>query len=148
MRGQGKIFRLTAAFLLSIVGYAAVRPHQANGLDITGTYTCSQRSASTLEIKAEGSDYVVSLSGGSSPAAGAAAPADCYVRARGKLHGKTLTAEFVSIETDTFSYSAAQAEHEKRQLTIVFNPGSAEVVRADTFGYCGVDSNFVGHYQR
>jgi Protein of unknown function (DUF3313) len=64
------------------------------------------------------------------------------------LHGKTLTAEFVPLETEDTSYTAAEAKQEKRRLTIVFNPESAEVVQADTFGYCGLNFTFIGHYRR
>jgi hypothetical protein len=75
-------------------------------------------------------------------------PADCYIRAIGKLEGKTLVANFAPVEIETFSYSEDQAKQEKRRLEIVFSPDSAEVTRADTFGYCGLGASFLGHYRR
>ena len=88
------------------------------------------------------------LSGGSLEAAGAAAGADCYVKAIGTLQENTLAAKFAAIETDTFMYSETQAQEEKRRLEMTFGSDTAEVIHADTFGYCGLGVTFLGHYQR
>ena len=77
---------------------------------------------------------------------GAASAADCVVEARGELTGGVLRARFGPVETDGFSYGAAQAAEEGRTLEIVFEPQAAEVVAADTFGYCGLDAEFAGRY--
>ncbi len=126
----------------------AVSTSQESGLSITGTYTLTSDAAATLEIKAEGTHYEALLSGGSPQVAGAAAPADCYIRVMGKLQGNKLAGNFTAIETDTFMYSEAQAQEEKRKVEIIFDSDTAEVVRADTFGYCGLGANFMGHYLR
>lgn len=48
IRGCNNIVRVAAVSLLGI-GYEVVHPFQANGLDITGTYTCTQDPSATLE---------------------------------------------------------------------------------------------------
>lgn len=121
---------------------------QEADLDIAGMYVLWRDGSSTLEISAADSHYVASLAGGGSEAAGPAAPADCYVRAMGRLEGKILVADFAALQTETFSYSGAQAKKERRQLKIMFGPGIAEVISADTHGYCGLGASFVGHYHR
>jgi hypothetical protein len=115
---------------------------------IEGRYAFAGRIAATMEVKRDGERYAVALSGGSPRDAGAAAPADCAVRALGTVRDAALDAQFVGVETDTFAYSAARAKGEGRRLSIVFRPGGAEITRADTDGYCGLGATFVGPYQR
>jgi hypothetical protein len=116
--------------------------------DIEGRYVFAGTIAATLEISRDGDRYAVALSGGSPTNAGAAAPADCYVRAAGTLRDATLDAAFTSVDAETFTYSQTRAEREGRQLRIVFRASEAEVTRADTDGYCGLGATFVGSYQR
>ena len=116
--------------------------------DVAGKYVRSGESTSTLEVHADGDRYVAVLSGGGSAAAGPATPADCYVRAVGSIRGDTLVARFTTVETTVFSYDAAQAEREKRTVTIRFAAGDADVLSADTEGYCGLGATFLGHYRR
>ena len=104
--------------------------------------------ATTMNVRIEGSQYQVVLSGGGEESAGAASAADCFIRAIGKLQGNKLKAVFTAIETDTFSYSERKAIKEGRKLEVVFNPQGALVVHADTLGYCGLDATFEGKYQR
>ena len=115
--------------------------------DIAGRYRHDGPIAATLEIRPDGGRYLVRLEGGGSSQAGAASAADCVIEARGELRDATLRAPFGPVETDTFSYGAAQAADEGRRLEIVFEPGAAEVVAADTFGYCGLGADFAGHYR-
>lgn len=115
--------------------------------DIAGLYRHEGPIAATLEVRAEAGQYVVRLEGGGSSAAGAATPADCVIEARGDLNGAILRASFGPVETDTFSYSAAQAGREGRIVEIVFEPGAAEVVEAGTLGYCGWGAEFSGRYR-
>lgn len=118
------------------------------GLNITGNYTLTRNASTMLEVKREAPDFTVLLSGGSLKAAGAAAGADCYVRAIGTLQEDRLVGSFAAIETDTFMYSETQAQEEERRLEIKFDSDSAEVIHADTFGYCGLGVTFLGRYQR
>jgi hypothetical protein len=53
-----------------------------------------------------------------------------------------------TVETAVFSYDAAQAEREKRTVAIRFAAGDADVLSADTEGYCGLGATFLGHYRR
>jgi hypothetical protein len=116
--------------------------------DVAGQYRHEAPVAATLEVRQQGAQYVVRLEGGGSSAAGAAIPADCVIEARGALDGAVLRAPFGPVETDTFSYGAAQAAQEGRTVEIVFEPGVAEVVQAGTSGYCGWGAEFAGRYLR
>jgi hypothetical protein len=115
--------------------------------DIAGLYRHEGAIAATLEVRDQADQYVVRLEGGGSSAAGGATPADCVIEASGALAGAVLRARFGPVETDTFSYSAAQAAGEDRRLEIVFEPGAAAVVKADTLGYCGWGAEFAGRYR-
>jgi hypothetical protein len=115
--------------------------------DIAGLYRHAGAVAATLEVRPEGERYLVRLEGGGSSEAGAASAADCVIEARGELQGAVLRAPFGPVETDSFSYGAGQAADERRTVEIRFEPGAAEVVAADTFGYCGLGAEFAGRYQ-
>jgi hypothetical protein len=115
--------------------------------DIVGVYQYEGPVAATLEVRQEAGQYVVRLEGGGSSAEGPATAADCVVEARGDLDGVVLRARFGPVETDTFSYIAAQAESEARMVRIAFEPGAAQVIEADTLGYCGLDVEFSGRYR-
>jgi hypothetical protein len=132
------------ALALFWLGACAAAPPPAD--QIAGLYRHEGPNAATLEVRKEGEGYVVRLEGGGSSAAGAATPADCTVEARGALDGAVLQARFGAIETDTFSYGAVQAAREGRTVEIVFEPGAAEVIEADTLGYCGWRAAFSGRY--
>ncbi len=147
MKPISKTRSLLALVILSW-GLVSTYPVQAADVDITGSYTLSGKARAQLDIKAEGDHYVALLSGGGQEAAGPATAADCYIKAVGKLKNTTLVADFTAIETDTFSYSEAQAKQEKRQLKIRFNRNTAEVIDANTFGYCGMGADFSGRYRR
>ena len=114
--------------------------------DIVGVYQYEGPVAATLEVRHEAGQYVVRLEGGGSSAEGPATAADCVVEARGDLDGVVLRARFGPVETDTFSYGAAQAESEARMVRIAFEPGAAQVIEADTLGYCGLGVEFSGRY--
>jgi hypothetical protein len=115
--------------------------------DIVGVYQYEGPVAATLEVSHEAGQYVVRLEGGGSSAEGPATAADCVVEARGDLDGVVLRARFGPVETDTFSYGAAQAESEARMVRIAFEPGAAQVIEADTLGYCGLGVEFSGRYR-
>lgn len=117
---------------------------------LEGFYRAEGPASATLEVRrGPGGEYVVRLEGGSPPGLGAAAPADCTVEARGVPDGPTLRARFGPVETDTASYGADQAAREGRTVEIAFTDrGTAEVLAADTFGYCGLGAEFRGRYRR
>jgi hypothetical protein len=115
--------------------------------DIAGLYRHEGAIAATLEVRADAGQYVVRLEGGGSAAAQGASAADCVIEARGELDGAVLRAPFGPVETDTFSYSAAQAERESRVVEIVFEPGAAKVIEAGTLGYCGWGAELAGRYR-
>ena len=110
-------------------------------------YVSTGAVAATLDLRRVGDRYVVALSGGGSDQAGAAAAADCHVRAVGTLRDHTLDATFTGIETSTFAYSETRARREQRKLRLVFRPPNVEVTRADVEGYCGLGATFIGIYR-
>jgi hypothetical protein len=115
--------------------------------DIAGVYQHEGPVAATLEVRHEAGRYVVRLEGGGSAADRAATAADCFIEARGDLDGAVLHARFGPVETDIFSYGAAQAASEARMVRIAFEPGAAQVIQADTLGYCGLGAEFSGRYR-
>ena len=115
--------------------------------DVAGLYRHEGATAATLAVRQEAGQYVVRLEGGGSSTASAATPADCVIEARGDLNGAILRARFGPVATDTFSYGADQAGREGRTVEVVFEPGAAEVVEADTLGYCGWGAEFTGRYR-
>jgi hypothetical protein len=135
-----------AVFLLVLPLFPATSGTWAN--EISGTYRHAGTLLATIEVRRQTDDYLVRLEGGASPAAGAATPADCVIEARGTLKGDVLRARFGPIETGIFSYGVAQSEREGRVVEIVFEPGSARVVRADTLGYCGLEAEFASSYRK
>lgn len=134
--------RAAAAAALWLAACAA-----APAADVVGRYRHEGPTAAILEVRAAAGQYLVRLEGGGSPAAGAASAADCVIEARGDLDGAVLRAPFGPVETDTFSYGAADAAREGRMLEIAFAPGIAEVIEADTLGYCGWGAAFTGRYR-
>ena len=116
--------------------------------DVPGRYVFAGTTAATLEIRLDGDRHIVALSGGGAKDAGAAAPADCHVRAVGTRRDDALEAVFTGVETETFIYSEAQARREQRQLRLVFRATGVEVTRVDIDGYCGLGTAFVGLYRR
>jgi hypothetical protein len=142
--GSRRVGQIALAALCLIA--CAATPPPAD--DIAGLYRQEGPSAAMLEVRREGDQYGVRLEGGASSEAGAAAPADCVIQARGALDGAVLRAAFGPVETDTFAYGAAQAAREGRTVEIVFGPGAAEVVEAGTLGYCGWGAEFAGRYLR
>lgn len=99
-------------------------------------------------MRPDGVGYLIRLEGGSSPSAGASAPADCALEARGALEGSSLRARFGPIRTETLTYSADDAARENRSVEIAFGAGLAVVIAADTLGYCGLSTDFLGRYAR
>jgi hypothetical protein len=139
--------RLRGALLLPIVALALAAP-RTSADEIAGTYQHAGPTTATLEARRQANDYLIRLEGGASPVAGAATPADCVIEARGKPGGQVLRARFGPVETETFAYDEAQSESEARFVEIVFGPGSAKVVHADTLGYCGLEVEFAGTYRK
>ncbi len=133
------------ALIFAAQGCLAKKPVSS---PIYGIYVMAGNPSTTMEVRIEGSQYQVVLSGGGEESSGAASAADCFIRAIGKLQGNQLNAVFTAIEIDTFSYSERKAKREGRKLEVVFSPHVASLVHADTLGYCGLDATFEGKYQR
>jgi hypothetical protein len=139
--------RLRGVLLLPLVALALAAP-RTSADEIAGTYQHAGTVAATLEVRRQGDDYLIRLEGGASAVAGVAMPADCVIEAQGRPEGQVLRARFGPVETETFAYDQAQSESEARFVEIVFGPGSAKVVHADTLGYCGLEVEFAGAYRK
>lgn len=142
-------YRIAAATLLALtvswhLGYAV----ELASKEVSGIYEMVGNAGTTLQVKAKNGQLTLELFGGGMASAGAAVAADCLIVGQGKLEGNRLASTFSAVDTDTFSYSAAQAKTEDRKLEIIFEPGRAKVVRADTLGYCGLAAEFIGEYRR
>ena len=140
---SARLIRQIALAALWLVGCGGPPPAD----HIAGLYRHEGPIGATLEVRQEAGQYVIRLEGGGSAGAGAAAPAECVIEARGTLDGAVLQARFGPIETDTFSYGADQAAREGRTVAIMFEPGAAEVVAAGTLGYCAWGVEFAGRYR-
>ncbi len=137
---------LAAVLLAACTGRAW--SHYAPETAIVGKYHRAGATCVSLEVTRANNGFEAVITGGGPPADGGSAPADCIIRTRGQLREESLTAVFQAVSTEDFSYSEAQAVAERRRLIIAFAPGTAEVKRADTFGYCGLGSEFLGQYRR
>lgn len=136
------------AVLLAVLMLLLVAACGGSAPPIDGRYVSTGMATATLAIVRDGDRYIVTLSGGSPRNAGAAAPADCYVRAVGTVRDGVLEAMFGSADTTTMTYSDAQALREGRQLRLALQKNMIEVTRADTDGYCGLGATFIGVYRR
>ena len=114
--------------------------------DIVGVYQYEGRVAATLEVRHEAGQYVVRLEGGGSSAEGPATAADCVVEARGDLDGVVLRAGSAR-SRPTPSLTVRRRPSEARMVRIAFEPGAAQVIEADTLGYCGLGVEFSGRYR-
>ena len=138
-----------ALILLSVTTWAAPgRPQVTDERDIAGRYLRVGLASVSLEIERGLRDIRAVVSGGGPPRPSGAAAADCIIVAAGVIRDGQLRAIFEPIETDNFSYSHTTADAEKRELIVDFSPGVAEVKRADTLGYCGLDIDFLGTYRK
>jgi len=146
MLARSRVVLLAALLLGACPARAWSQP--SAGSDVIGDYRLVGEATVMLQVSTEQGAVRARLEGGGPPESGAAAPADCIVVAAGPLEDRLLSATFQPIETDDFSYSAAQARAEKRRLTIAFGPGTAEVKQADTYGYCGLGIEFRGLYRK
>ena len=133
------------ALIFASQGSLAKKPDSSSLFEM---YVMTGNPATTMDVRREGDQYQIVLSGGGEESAGAATAADCFIRAVGKLEGNRLAAVFTAIETDTFSYSEREATTKGRELEVVFRSQGASVVRADTLGYCGLGATFEGEYRR
>ncbi|MEI7995204.1 MAG: hypothetical protein WCH01_09915 [Methylococcaceae bacterium] len=139
--------QLRTAFIALMVvsqGSLAIPPDSSPFSD---SYVMAGNPATTMDVRREGDQYQIELSGGGDELAGAATAADCFIHAEGKREGNRLAAVFTALETDTFSFSEREARSENRKLEVVFEPEGASVVHADTFGYCGLGATFEGKYR-
>ena len=123
-------------------------PQYLNQTDVSGKYQRAGSASVVMEVRQDVNGVRATVYGGGPPSSGEAAAADCIVEAVGVIRDGQLRATFQPAETDNFSYSRAKAEAEKRQLVVVFSPGTADIKRIDTFGYCGLGINFLGRYNK
>lgn len=137
---------MLAALLLA--GNGGGRSAVSRPSDVAGIYRRDGPAIVVMTVAVHEAIVEVRLVGGGPPSSEGAAPADCLVRAAGRLHDQLLRAAFQPIETEDFSYGAAQARTENRRLVVAFASQTAEVEEADTEGYCGLGIEFRGTYRK
>jgi hypothetical protein len=135
---------LFVAACISWVPSAPARAEQA----IAGTYTHDGDIAATLVVHVNKGGGDVRLDGGGNRRAGASSAGDCSIHAVGPVTPAGIVADFRAVESDTMDYDETQARQEHRKIRITFSNRGAEVVSADTNGYCGLGADFTGHYTR
>lgn len=136
LAGDGGASRSAVSGVLDVAG------------DVTGAYRRVGPASVVMTVAGHAAEVEARLEGGGPPTSEGAAPADCVVRAIGRLHDGLLSAVFQPIETEDFSYGAAQARTENRRLVVAFAPQTAKVEEADTDGYCGLGIEFRGLYRK
>lgn len=112
----------------------------------TGTYAMQGDRRATLILAPAGAGWRVSLKGGSSPADGAGAAADCEIEAEGPLNGHTIDARVVPFEGTDLSVSARDLAARPALVRVDLTPPGA-IVSTDFQG-CGVGADLTGRYAR
>lgn len=111
-----------------------------------GVYTLRGDRRAVLTLAPVAAGWRVSLKGGSNPAGGAAAAADCEVEAEGPLRDQTITAKVVPFEGDNIAVSAQDLAARPARVTVGLTSGSAAVTT--DFQGCGVGADLSGRYER
>ena len=88
--------------------------------------------AATLEVRHEAGRCVVRLEGGGSSAKGLRPLPTASKGLRAMSMALSCVPGSAQVETDTFSYGAAQAESEARMVRIAFETGAAQVIGGPT----------------
>lgn len=120
-------------------------PQHAKG----GTYAMAPPATSELRVLAlpgRADEYRIEVHGGGDPGDGAAAGADCYAVAEGRLQGDLLSARFVPFESNDIGFDAAELAAKPRQLTLKLD-GDAAMLAGD-FDYCPMRTAMAGEYRR
>jgi hypothetical protein len=134
-------------FSFSIQTIADVRSNSGR-TTIAGRYISSNIPGNTMNITKRQNGYLVELEGGGEDSSAAGTSANCIIHAYGILKGNRMTATFEAVDTEIFQYTEEQAKSENRKLELKFVRGRANVLQADTLGYCGYGANFRGKYKR
>jgi hypothetical protein len=124
---------------------AGSAPEQTTAASPAGYAMQGDRRA-TLTLAPAGAGWRVSLKGGSSPADGAAAAADCEIEAEGPLNGQTIAAKVVPFEGTNLSVSAQDLAARPAGVKVDIAPQGA-IVSTDFQG-CGVGAVLSGRYVR
>jgi hypothetical protein len=137
--------------LAGTVSLAAVWISPAGGRAdpvLAGTYIHTGDIPAMMVVHVSKGIADVRLDGGGNRRAGASSAADCGIHAVGPVMPSGVVADFHAMESDTMDYDEVLAKQEHRKISITFSGGGAEVLSADTDGYCGLGANFTGHYKR
>lgn len=136
--------------LLAAIGLAACASHsQPPQPAKAGVYAMASPATSELRVVAlpgRTGEYRIEVHGGGDPGDGAAAGADCYAVAEGKLQGDLLSARFVPFDSIDIGFDAAELAAKPRQLTLKLD-GDAATLAGD-FDYCPMRTAMAGQYRR
>ena len=125
---------------------AGSAPAKAASSTPAGAYALQGDRHAVLTLTPVAAGWRVSLKGGSNPAGGAAAAADCEVEAEGPLRGRTIVAKVVPFEGANLAVRAQDLAARPAQVTVGLTSGSAVV--ATDFQGCGVGADLSGRYVR
>lgn len=125
---------------------AGSAPEQTTAASPAGAYAMQGDRRATLTLAPVGAGWRVSLKGGSNPADGAAAAADCEIEAEGPLNGQTIDAKVVPFEGTDLSVSAQDLAARPAGVKVDIAPQGA-IVSTDFQG-CGVGAVLSGRYVR
>src|SRR5688500_1693187 len=109
-------------FAATAIAFAACASHSAPAQHAkAGVYAIAPPATSELRVVAlpgRADEYRIEVHGGGDPGDGAAAGADCYAVAEGRLQGDLLSARFVPFDSNDIGFDAAELAAKPRQLTL------------------------------
>lgn len=144
--------RKTGSFLLAamFLALAACASHSEPTQHAkAGTYAMAPPATSELRVIAlpgRADEYRIEVHGGGDPGDGAAAGADCYAVAEGRLRGNLISASFVPFDSNDIGFDAAELAAKPRRLSLELD-GDAVTLDGD-FDYCPMRTAMAGEYRR
>lgn len=102
----------------------------------------------TMELKRYGAVWRIRFDGGADQTLGSAVPADCQLRAHGRMEGGVIIAGFVPFEDGDYVLSAEDLAADPGGVTIALKGGKAEVGPVGAFRHCPVMTRFGGTYRQ
>jgi hypothetical protein len=127
---------------------ACALPGHTQRAERAGVYAMDAPATAELRVVAlpgRAGEYRVEVQAGGNPGDGAAAGADCYAVAEGRLQGQTLSARFVPFESIDAGFDAAELAAKPRKLELVFENDHAQL--SGDFDHCALRTRMAGRYR-
>lgn len=140
---------LPAILFATFIALAAcASPAHTQHADRVGVYAMGTPATAELRVVAlpgRAGEYRVEVQAGGDPADGAAAGADCYAVAEGRLQGQTISARFVPFTSIDAGFDAAELAAKPRKLELTFDGDHAQL--SGDFDHCALRTRMVGRYR-